>query len=558
MKITEDKFSANMVELKQYINQFAIKNSLTHGPLYSGVGGEFNWLFAFHDFFVNTLALDAFASEFWNRFKKHAPLQIAGLEISGIPLVIAILYKAKELNIEASGFFIRKERKTRSLARIIDGDLNDNPIVLVDDVYKSGKTIEKANVIVKSLHKKISFACTIVNFEWKVGREWSNQNNIPIESFFCLADFGLDQSKADEVHPRDRRSEASIKYEELWHFQAPNSNPIFLNPKSSPIVEDKSILIGSDSGMFWSLNADSGEIQWYYDTKTRNIKGIWSNPAVYNGKVFFGAYNGNIYCLDVKNGQEIWVSPICDWVGSSPEIISSKNIVVVGTEYARESQKGGIAALDIDTGEKIWEHQLNRLQHGSAVYWAEKNLVIAGSSDYAVLALNADNGKEVWKVPTQRSIKYPPAICLDKRIAATASFDGGIRIVSLDDGKLIFNQQTDDICYTTPLIVGDFLFCGSTDTYMYVINLKENKLERKIRTRGKIFAPPAIVDGNIIFGNSAGVLEEINAITLETENAIILPDAITNKVAVSTDNQVLFVPTYLNEIYAMRRTRLEN
>ena len=90
---------------------------------------------------------------------------------------------------------------------------------------------------------------------------------------------------------------------------------------------------------------------------------------------------------------------------------------------------------------------------------------------------------------------------------------------------------------------------------MYVLDLENHKLERRIQTRGRIYSSPNMVDGNVIFGNTAGVIEEINAQSLETEYATLVPDAITCRIAVSTDQSIIYVPTYMNEVYAIQRSR---
>lgn len=551
-----DADSSFLNVIKQKVANKAIKYANKDKPIFSGRGGSrFSWVFSFHDFFTDAEALDAFASEFWKHYASETPIQVGGLETSGIPLVIAILSKARELGLDCSGFFIRKERKTRALVRTIDGDLNDNPIVMVDDVFKSGITMERARVSLEQIGKKLESVCTILSFNRDTGIKWSNENSIPILSFFKLEDFNLKDAPPTINDPWDRRKDANINYEPLWSFAAPNPVPTNVCPKSTPLLIDSMIYFGSDSGIFWALDALTGDVIWNFDVNTRHEKGIWSSPAYHAGKVYFGAYNGNMYCLEAKTGEVSWVSPTCEWIGSSPLIISSHGKLIIGLEYAREKWKGGIAALDLETGEKIWEHQLTRFQHGSAEFYEEQNLVIVGSSDHAILALDVHTGSLVWESKTQRSIKYPPAICSKHKIVATASFDGGIRMNSLVDGEEIFKLDTADICYSTPLILGDFVYCGSGDSNFYIIDIKKRELVKTIITSGRIYGGATVVNGNVIFGNTAGVLEEINSTSFETEQAILLPDAITNKVLVSHDQSIIYVMTYLSEIFAMRRNK---
>ena len=313
--------------------------------------------------------------------------------------------------------------------------------------------MERARVVLESVGKELQHACAMVDFQLEEGKHWAQKEGVSLRTFFSPRDFGLSGAKPPKGSVMDRRKDAGITYEPLWHFAAPDPLPTHVWPKSAPLLADGTLFMGSDSGVMWALDAASGNVRWQYDAHVRNEKGIWSSPVYYKGLVFFAAYNGNAYCINAENGCEIWISPASEWIDSSPLIIPSLGMVVLCLGYARDARKGGIAALDITTGEKIWEVEQTVAHRGSAAFSPAEERVIVGGAEGSILSIDARNGETVWELRTEKPIVSAPLICADQAIVAAASLDGKIRVVSLNEGGLIFEQETLDICLQTPLNV---------------------------------------------------------------------------------------------------------
>ena len=116
--------------------------------------------------------------------------------------------------------------------------------------------------------------------------------------------------------------------------------------------------------------------------------------------------------------------------------------------------------FDLATGEKTWEHRTERYQHGSAAYFAGRDLVIWGSADHETLAFDAGTGTIAWRFPTGRSVKYAPAVDEVLGLVAFASFDRFIYLLDAATGRELGRWETGGLCYTTPLLAHGKLFCG--------------------------------------------------------------------------------------------------
>jgi hypothetical protein len=110
-----------------------------------------------------------------------------------------------------------------------------------------------------------------------------------------------------------------------------------------------------------------------------------------------------------------------------------------------------------------------------------------------------------------------------------------------------------NICYTTPLFTHGRLFCGSGDRHFYVVDLETMSLALKFDAGARVYSSPRLIGDSVIFGSNGGVVREIDPLSLEVTGRCTVPDAVSNAVQSTADGTRIFVPTYMNEIYAFER-----
>ena len=519
--------------------------------LISPRGNPNRWMIDMRRVFMDAKPLDAAAELFWQQYGGPLPFQAGGVESAAIPLLSAILMKSLARGTPINGFIIRKERKTYGAGSSIEGTLNDAPIVVIDDVLNSGSSLEKARVVLEQENRTMAMAYVLVDYESPEGRLWRERRGIPVVAPFRLAEFGL---SIERQQPRPM-----AVFRNRWHFAAPDPNFFHRVPKSFPATDGRRVYFGSDGGIFWCLDADNGSVVWKFRVNAHGHKNLWSSPALDDGKVYFGSYDGNVYCLDAGTGAEVWRFIGADWVGSSPALAPELGLLFIGLEFAVEGKRGSIAALRLDNGEKVWEHMTRRFTHASPAYWPERQLVACGSNDNEMFLLDAPTGALRWRFETSAvggekgSIRHAPAFDTKRGHLVTGCADGRIYIIDVATGQEVWSVQTDNTIYTVPLIVDDKAYIGSTDKYLYVLDLERRAVKTKIFAASKIFGPPRLLAGKIYFGACNGAVYEIDPIADEVTGIHQLPDAVTNALAYNARTGDFYALTYVNELFAFTR-----
>jgi outer membrane protein assembly factor BamB len=511
--------------------------------LLSSSGLELDWLIDLRKVFMHRPTLMLMAADFWARFKGHTNFQLACLESASIPLMTCIMLTApagRHLN----GFIVRKERKPHGLGNVVEGDILDMPIVLIDDILNSGKSLEKARLVAEKASVEVLSAYVVVDYSSGAGVAWRNAHRVNVASMFGLGDFALVRNETT--------IDTAAKYRCIWRAGIQGGDPFHIVPKSAPLYCDGHVYKGADIGKMQAFDAETGALTWEYAvTGATPRKGIWSTPVVDGVRLYFGAYNGVVYCLDRRTGQEIWTNSLGDWVGASPLVVAKHNLLYIGVEMARPWSKGSMVALDMDSGEKVWEVFTKNYQHGSAGYCRKHDLLIWPSADHVTLGMSPRTGEVMWSFATQRSVKGSVAVDEARGLAAFASFDKSIYVIDAATGALLLKHATDEICYTTPLFVDGRLFCGSGDKHLYVFDVKERRLIKKIPMHARVYGAPCLVDGVVMVGANNGRLMAIDPQTLAASPVLQMPDAVTN--AVAHDGARIFVATCMNDLYAFER-----
>ncbi len=513
-----------------------------------GIAGT--WIFDFRAILLQPQHLSKITKLFWESFDAGS-WQIGGLESAAIPLIAGAILTAPT-QISTTGFFIRKSRKKDGLLRMVEGNLTNAPIILVDDILNSGKSLKRQVEILESLGKKVSAIWTILQYRDTAYYEYFHARGIRIISLFTLNDFS-DSIPVANITPLIAKPKQEAFVAD-WFFKSDKPSYQHVLPKSAPVLDNERVYFGADNGTLWALNQEDGSVAWSYKVRFgSNGKYIFSSPTLSKNTLFFGAYDGNFYALNKNTGEKRWVFMEADWIGSSPCVAENLGLIYVGLEFGFFKKQGAVVALDMATGEKRWEYGIPGLVHASPAYSSHHNTVVCGSNNNTLYALDAKTGTLRWQFEAGGEIKAGCAIDEDRGLVCFGSFDRSIYILDIHTGALKHRVETDEGIYASPLVYDGYLYIGSLDKHLYCVNLDTGKVEWVFATNGRIFATPIIADGELLIGSNDARLSVLDPKTGKEKGSFQAIERIVNAPAYNPATRNIFVPTFANELYRLHR-----
>jgi len=132
--------------------------------------------------------------------------------------------------------------------------------------------------------------------------------------------------------------------------------------EAAPLVVDGVMFVSGWDGWVWAIDAKNGDNLWVYkhaipfDTSLC-CGNVNRGVAVAQGKVFVATLNAHVVALDATNGERIWDTVHGDVrAGESATVapLVVKDMVIVGSSGGEFGVRGHLDAYNLETGERVW------------------------------------------------------------------------------------------------------------------------------------------------------------------------------------------------------------
>ena len=309
---------------------------------------------------------------------------------------------------------------------------------------------------------------------------------------------------------------------------------------STPLVSESMIFIGSDSGVFYGIDANKIKKHWKYEAEGS----IQSKAQADGGVVYFGDDKGYAYALSATDGKEIWKS-FLEWPIVAEPLLSGDRIFFV-------TERGSLIALSKADGREIFrtppiEKAVGfSIKGGSAPVWSG-GLILFGTSTGMLLAVR-ENGNLAWvkQLANRQELVYDldskPLIeagrifvatadrnvyCLDPNggnvIWSTSEAGGSndltlnagklyatgggvLSSINADDGSIIWQQDFETPEISSPAVSQNIAAVISTHDKFYLVDAETGDIlfERYIK-KGS-FADPVFMGDRLYMISNSGVV----------------------------------------------------
>jgi len=270
----------------------------------------------------------------------------------------------------------------------------------------------------------------------------------------------------------------------LWKKNHYSKTEKKLKPQLNFKLSGKDLLVVDSIAKYYSINIDSGEINW----SKNSTYPFNSEIKKYKDKFFVVDYKNTLRCYYVEDGSECWNLQTED----SFTISNSKfSLIIIEDMVIFNNSIGDITAVDIETGMITWQLP------------TQSSSIINETYNFKISKLVSDN----------KSIYFS---------------NNKNEFYSIDVKTGVTNWINDINSNLTPIIIGNLLFTVSNNGYLYVIEKDKGNIIRitdlyinyKIKKRkninpvgfaignSKLFLTNT--DGNMIFvdlrlGNITGI-----------------------------------------------------
>lgn len=221
---------------------------------------------------------------------------------------------------------------------------------------------------------------------------------------------------------------------------------------AAPAAQDGIVVVATGDGHLYGLDAADGARKWSVerDVPTLSLRG-GSAPLTTPSLAVHGFADGHLVAVDLHTGREAWDTPIVQPRGRTEleRMIDAdcQPALVDGAVFAGAYQ-GRVSGVDIATGTAGWARELSC---DSALAVDTFN-VYAADTDDTVIALDQRSGVERWRQEALkgRHLTAPAAI---GRYVAVADVEGYVHWLNGEDGTVVGRTRpTKDAFLVAPTV----------------------------------------------------------------------------------------------------------
>ncbi|HEX9795753.1 MAG TPA: serine/threonine-protein kinase [Anaerolineales bacterium] len=251
------------------------------------------------------------------------------------------------------------------------------------------------------------------------------------------------------------------------------------------------------------------EALWQFECEDE----IRGTPVVWEGKVYVGCYDNNVYCLNADDGEFLWKYATEGGIAATPVI--DDGVLYVASEDHR------LYALTAEGGRLLWTYYAEGPLRSTPTSF--EGHIFFGSDDHYLHVVNASSGRRAWRVEAADAIRCQPLVAEERVYLGCES--GDFYCVDFR-GEIKWRFRAKRAITSSPILVEKMLYFGSMDWTLYAIEAEGGWQVWRFRLGGPTIATPVFHDGRLFTGSADGNIYALEARTsreawrFETEHQV--------------------------------------
>jgi eukaryotic-like serine/threonine-protein kinase len=225
---------------------------------------------------------------------------------------------------------------------------------------------------------------------------------------------------------------------------------------------------------------------------------IRGTPVHYNGKLYVGCYDNNLYALDSKNGKFLWKFATEGGIPTTP-LIYDEALYVASEDHR-------LYALSPETGRVDWSYASEGPVRGSPA--ASQGHIFFGSDDRFLHVVSTATGRRAWRVEAAAAIRSRPFIREERVYFGSES--GDFYCVDFR-GEVKWRFRAKRAITGSAIMVESLLYFASMDWTLYAVEVDGGWQVWRFRMGGPSISTPAFAEGRLYTGAADGNIYAIDA-----------------------------------------------
>lgn len=269
----------------------------------------------------------------------------------------------------------------------------------------------------------------------------------------------------------------------LWSFRCEDEI------RGTPAIFQGTLYIGSYDNNLYALDAAEGKFQWKYPTDG----GIVSRPALVEGNVFIGSEDKRLHVVSARSGKVVWTYYTEGPIRSSPRI--AEGHVFIGSDDYH------LHAVNLATGRMAWRFEMADAVRSTPFVMNDLVYVGCESGDYFAVTFSGDLK---WRFRAKRGITSS-TVGTGQAIYFT-SMDSTLYALDPNNGWVLWRYRLGKASISTPCIVDDLVFAGASDGFIYAVDARTSKEVWRFRTDHQVNGSPIVYKDSLYCGSVDGNL----------------------------------------------------
>lgn len=264
----------------------------------------------------------------------------------------------------------------------------------------------------------------------------------------------------------------------VWMFQCEDE------VRGTPLVYNGFVYTGCYDNNLYALNAATGEFQWKYAAEG----GIVSRPAVADDMIFFGSEDKRIHAISARSGKLVWMYYTEGPIRSSGRIADGH--LFIGSDDCF------LHAINISTGRAAWSYDTG--DEIRSTPFIVNEMVYFGTEGGELLCLDF-RGQVKWRFKAKRSITSSPWV--QDNVAFVNSLDGFLYAVDAKSGWMLWRFRMEKPSIVSPAVADTLVFTGSADGHIYAVDSRSAREVWRFKTNHQVNSSPVVYKDAIYIGS---------------------------------------------------------